>query len=168
MRIFFSALISFLLCIITTQCFAFQSAGEDSLSAIRSKIATASKNLRKKKPTQLKRIETADSSIIYGSDRSSTHIVLVQSHNRITDLFVQYQYDETGVFSIAVLKRAATGNAKSSNQKSLYYFEKGKLIYSKNRNAADEIKFLLSEADRYSKQGMIILKSIHANPVPRI
>ena len=145
---------------------AFQSANEDSLAAIKSKIKANLRSVKAKKPTQLKTIKTADSMVVYGMDKAETHILHVHNSNYIKGLFVQYTYNETEVIFIAVLKRRVKHVEK--NKSSSYYFENGKLIYTRDRNIADDIEFLLTEAERFRQQGTLLLKSIHANPVPKI
>lgn len=159
--------LTFLFCVIAfNSSFAFQTATDDSLRNIKEKIKQNLRSLKAKKPMQLKTIKTADSMVVYGMDKAETHILHVHNSNYIKGLFVQYTYNETGVIYITVLKRRVKPG--ELNKGSSYYFENGKLIYTKNRNKADDIDFLISEAERFRQQGTIILKSKRANPLPKI
>jgi hypothetical protein len=146
--------------------YAYQSSTEDSLAEIKAKIKANGKALNTKKLKQIKRIKTADSLVFYGADNKETHILFVHNSNYAKGLFVQYTFNESGVIGIGVLKRPVMRG--ENNKKSHYYFENGKLIYSRDRHKADDIAFLLIEAERFRQQGMLILKSLRSNPIPKI
>jgi hypothetical protein len=141
--------------------FQMQKSADDSAFLIQQKIKKDFKELKRKKARQIKTIETKDSSITYGADKQRTHIVHVQSFNRIEKRNVQYSYDKTGVIFIGVLKgsKKMTGSG-IKKRNSAYYFDNGRLIYSKDKDDTDDIAFLISEANRYLKEGNLILAGL--------
>lgn len=132
----------------------------DSGSLIQKKIKEEFREVKRKKVQQIKRIVTRDSTIIYGADKNRTQMVHVHSVNKQNKRYVQFTYNEKGVIWIVVLRRPKKLNVKEKRQrKSAYYFDRGNLIYSKERNDDDDIAFLLSEADRYLRQGRRFLNA---------
>jgi hypothetical protein len=165
MGIFKSAIVILLLISSGTKLHAFQKqkGSNDSTFLIQQKIKNDLKEIKRQKAWQIKRIETKDSSVIYGADKKRTHIVHVQSHNRLEKRNVQYAFNKTDVFFIGVLKgsKKMTGSGIKKRNSS-YYFDNGRLFYSKDKDDTDDIAFLISEANRYLKEGNLILEAYNS------
>ena len=115
--------------------------------------------LKRKNPTQIKRIETKDSTIVYGADKLRTHIVLVTCLDRLEKRNLYFMYDENGVIHIGVQKsikkRALLGY---KTKRSFYQFHNGRMIRSKG--ATEDIDSLIAEAGRFLRQGTILMKQL--------
>ena len=131
----------------------------DSTLYIKKKIKNDLKTTKRQKARQIKRIETKDSTIMYAADKWRTHIVHVSSYNNLEKRNLQFTYNEEGIIFIGVLKGGKKMNGTGYKEKnSAYYFDNGKLIYSKNGDISDDITFLLVEAERFLKQGKLLLE----------
>jgi hypothetical protein len=136
-------------------------AQQSSANSSKQNKEQAEKNLKaakNKKAFQLKKIETKDSTIIYGADKQRTHIVHINYSNRVGDRFLQFTYDESEVVLIGVLKSSKGNDNMIKKKNRSYYFHKGELIYSKNPNANDDLVFLLAESKRLLLEGKNLLK----------
>ena len=131
---------------------------DDSTRFIKEKIKSNFKKTKGKKARQIKRIETTDSTIIYGADKLRTQIVHVTRYITAEKTTLQFTYDEDRVIQIAVIKKIKKLNGKGHKSRySMYYFDNGKLFYSSQEDNDDNLTFLMSEADRYLKQGKLLL-----------
>lgn len=131
----------------------------DSTVYIKKKIKEDLKATKRKKARQIKRIETEDSTIIYAADKLRTHIVHVQYFKKSDKRNLQFTYDENSVIFIGVLKPTTKINGvKVKGKNSAYYFANGKLISSVNGDTKDDIVFLQAEADRFQRQGRLLLE----------
>jgi len=139
---------------------AFQASDkyDDSTSLIKEKVKSYFKKTKGKKVRAIKRIETTDSTIIYGADKLRTQIVHVHRYMAVEKTTWQFTYDEDKVIQIAVIKGIKKLNGKGCKfRHSMYYFDDGKLFYSSQEDNDDNLAFLMSEADRYLKQGKLLL-----------
>ena len=133
----------------------------DSTLYIKKKIKDDIKATKRLKARQIKRIETKDSTIIYGADKLRTHIVHVHSFNKLEKRNLQFTYDEKEIIFIGVLKGTKKMNGLGYKEKnSAYYFNNGKLIHSENGDTGDDITFLLAEAERFLRQGKLLLEHL--------
>jgi hypothetical protein len=127
---------------------------DDSTRLIKEKIKSDFKKTKSKKTRQIKKIETSDSTIMYAADKLRTQIVLVDRYNKLEKTTLQFTYDEDRVIQIGVIKRIRKTNGKGyKNRYSSYHFDNGKLFYSSQKDSDDNLAYLLSEAERYLKQG---------------
>lgn len=132
---------------------------KDSIFYIKKKIKEDFKKTKKQKARQIQRIETKDSTIIFGANKLRTFIIHVIYSNKILKRNLQFTYDENGVIFIGVIKRTKKMNGTGYKEKnSAYYFTNGKLIYSSNKDTDDDISLLLTEAERLRLQGKKILE----------
>jgi hypothetical protein len=135
-----------------------QNMQRDSVRDMEKKVKADLREIKAKKARQIKRIDTKDSTVIYASDKQRTHIVHVTSFNRLEKRKMQFSYNENAVVLIVVLKGTRLGNNSGYKKKtSGYYFDNRRLIRSRNGDTEDDISFLLSEADRFLRQGKALL-----------
>ena len=130
---------------------------DDSTRHIKEKIRSNFKKTRSKKARQIKRIETKDSTILYSADKLRTQIVHVLRYITSEKTELQFTYDEDEVIQIGVIKKIKKLNGKGyKSHYSSYHFDNENLFYS-SQGDNENLTFLISEAERYLKQGKLLL-----------
>jgi hypothetical protein len=121
------------------------------------KIKQNERQFKLLKQRQLKRIETKDSLIVYGSDKQQTQITIVMVINRHVEN-KYYWFINNKLFKITLYTWPQKMDGKKRKGKGFYFIENGEVFYKEEKGITKDVKSLLTEADKFLTEGLKILQ----------
>lgn len=117
---------------------------------IKSFIADRLRNFKKQNKVQIYRYETADSIIVFGSNKGRTFLTSVMIFGKSHNENKWFYFDSTGVFRITIAsrKRIKLGNKKRRTVSS-YYFKNANVVYKIEEDKKYNIPDLLLDSKRF-------------------
>jgi hypothetical protein len=144
---------------VTISCFSSIEAKTISDSVdVTKKISTWMREFKKNNKKQFYSFRTADSTIVFGSNKKETFLTSVLLYDRKRNENRWYYYNEHEVFRISIQETPNRDKGQKKSKYYSYYFENGKLIFETQNDSKYVLASLLALAHAYEELAIPYLR----------